>query len=73
MAVVNEEAFRVRELDDLGTVVDDARGVVGLILSDREWELAAGVDIAVQDVDEGVAGFLAGEACPNLKHKLVRV
>lgn len=66
MAVVDEEALRVRYLDGAGAGVGDARGVVGLVLGDGEGELAAGVDVAVEHVGDGIAGLLAGQTGPDL-------
>ena len=36
--------------------------VVGFVLGDGEGEFSGGAGGAVEDVDEGVAAFLAGEA-----------
>lgn len=63
-AVVDEEALGevvLREGAGLGARVEQGAEVL-LGVRDGVGEAAAGVDVAVEDVDEGVAGFLAGQA-----------
>ena len=47
--------FQGRGVRDVGEFV------VGLVLGDGVGEVPGGVDVAVEDVDDGVAGFLAAE------------
>lgn len=63
-AVVDEEALGevvLREGTGLGAGVEEGAEVF-LGVRDGVGQAAAGVDVAVEDVDEGVAGFLAGQA-----------
>lgn len=56
----------VVEVDALGKLAvagfADGDGVVGFILDEGVGELAGGVDFAVEDVCDGVAGLFAEEA-----------
>ena len=60
MAVVNVQPFRV-----IVVAERDGGVVVGCLLRDGVREFSAGGFRAVEDVDEAVAGFLAGDADPD--------
>jgi hypothetical protein len=59
-AVVDEDALLEIVLGDvLVGGVEDGGAVVGSLFADSEGEFCAGVDAAVEDVCDGVAGLFA--------------
>lgn len=67
-SVIDEDTFLELSLRSSATVVDlveDIRTIRLTRLTKGERKLARGVDLAVKNIDNSIAGLLAGNTCPE--------